>query len=162
MPADSTLREPVIAYIALGANLGDAQAAVRSAIRHIAVSDGVQLLAQSALYQTAPIDSSGDDYINAVLKVSCRLPAYSLLSLLQKIEQLAGRERPYRNAPRVLDLDLLLYGHAWFQSDRLTVPHPRMHERAFVLLPLQEIAPERVSDAQLAAVQGQRIMRLSA
>jgi 2-amino-4-hydroxy-6-hydroxymethyldihydropteridine diphosphokinase len=154
------MREPVIALIALGANLGDAKESVRHAMAAIGQLDGVQMLRCSSLYRSAPIQSSGDDYINAVMKVSSTLPAYSLLSLLQKLERSAGRERPYLNAPRTLDLDLLLYGSAQIQSDQLTVPHPRMRERAFVLLPLREIASELVSDADLRAVADQRIERL--
>jgi 2-amino-4-hydroxy-6-hydroxymethyldihydropteridine diphosphokinase len=82
-----------------------------------------------------------------------------LLDALQAIEQQAGRERPYRNAPRTLDLDLLLYGHARIDSPRLTVPHPRMHERAFVLVPLREIAPDRVSSGAFSGVATQPIAR---
>jgi 2-amino-4-hydroxy-6-hydroxymethyldihydropteridine diphosphokinase len=153
-------REPVIAYIALGANLGDARAAVRAAMDAIGSLPGVKLIVASSLYSTAPIDSSGPDYINAVVKVSCPLPAYSLLGMLQKIEQAAQRERPYRNAPRTLDLDVLLYGSAQIKSDVLAVPHPRMWQRAFVLLPLQEIAPELVSAADLQRVANQQIEKI--
>ena len=149
-----------MAYVALGANLGDARAAVLSAIAQIAGSEGVQLIAQSTLYRTAPIESTGADYINAVVKISTTSPVYSLLSLLQKIEQNAGRERPYHNAPRTLDLDVLLYGGSQILSDVLTVPHPRMMDRAFVLRPLQEIAPELVSAADLQRVTDQRIEKI--
>jgi 2-amino-4-hydroxy-6-hydroxymethyldihydropteridine diphosphokinase len=114
----------------------------------------------SSLYRTAPIESSGEDYINAVVMVSTALPAYSLLRELQKLEQLAGRERPYHNAPRSLDLDLLLYGSASIDSERLSVPHPRMRDRAFVLLPLQEIAPELVSSDELKRLASQRIEKI--
>jgi 2-amino-4-hydroxy-6-hydroxymethyldihydropteridine diphosphokinase len=152
--------DPVIAYIALGANLGDSRAAVRAAMDAIHSLPGVTLMTASSLYSTAPLESSGPDYINAVVKVLCTLSAYSLLSMLQKIENAAQRERPYRNAPRTLDLDLLLYGSAQIESEMLTVPHPRMQERAFVLLPLLEIAPELVSADALNAVVGQRIERL--
>ncbi len=153
-------RDPVIAYIALGANLGDAQQAVRDAVAQIAALSQTQLLICSSLYRTAPVDSSGPDYINAVLKISTHYPAYLLLSLLQKIEQLAGRERHYRNAPRTLDLDILLYGDMQIQSDVLTIPHPRMWDRAFVLLPLHEIAPHLVSADQLAQVTAQGATKL--
>jgi 2-amino-4-hydroxy-6-hydroxymethyldihydropteridine diphosphokinase len=153
-------RKNVIAYVALGANLGDAQASVRLAISAIGQLPGVELMSASSLYRTAPIESSGPDYINAVVKVSTAWPAYALLGLLQGIEQAAGRERPYRNAPRTLDLDLLLYGSASISSERLTVPHPRMWERGFVLLPLREIAADLVRDAALAAVSGQGVFRL--
>jgi 2-amino-4-hydroxy-6-hydroxymethyldihydropteridine diphosphokinase len=152
--------EPVIAYIALGANLGDARAAVLAAVEQIAQTTGMRLMAVSSLYQTAPIESNGADYVNAVVSVLTTLPAHSLLSVLQTLEQEAGRQRPYQNAPRTLDLDLLLYGSATIDSAALTVPHPRMFERAFVLLPLQEIAPERVSDHHLKLVADQRIHKI--
>ena len=93
-------------------------------------------------------------------RLSTTLDAPALLDALQAIEHRAGRERPYRNAPRTLDLDLLLYGDGRIESPRLTVPHPRMHERAFVLVPLAEIAPDRVPAAWLRAVSDQRIGRL--
>lgn len=153
-------RAPVIAYIALGANLGDAQQTVRDAMAQIAQLPQTQWLSSSSLYRTAPIESSGGDYINAVVKVLCTSHAYTLLSLLQNLEQKAGRQRPYRNAPRTLDLDLLLYGSARIDSETLTVPHPRMRERAFVLLPLQEIAPELVSSDDLKRVADQRIEKI--
>ncbi len=161
MKTELISREPVVAYVALGANLGDARSAVLSAVAQMASLQGVQLLAQSALYQTVPLESSGDDYINAVIKISTTLPAYSLLSVLLKIELNAGRERPYFNAPRTLDLDLLLYGSAQISSEQLTVPHLRMWQRAFVLLPLQEIAPELVSTAALSAVACQAIKKIA-
>jgi 2-amino-4-hydroxy-6-hydroxymethyldihydropteridine diphosphokinase len=160
MPELIASRDPVIAYIALGANLGDAQLAVRDAAKQIGALPGTQTLSFSSLYRTAPIDSSGPDYINAVLKISTLYPAYSLLSLLQNIEHSAGRERPYRNSPRTLDLDLLLYGDAQIASDVLTVPHPRMYARAFVLLPLHEIAPSLVNAQQLAKVAAQGVTKL--
>ena len=135
------VREPVPVWIALGANLGDAQQAVRDAIAAIGQLPGTTLTQQSSLYRTAPVDSSGPDYINAVVQINTVLTAPALLAALQAIEQSAGRERPYRNAPRTLDLDILLYGNARISSPTLTVPHPRMHERAFVLVPLSQIAP---------------------
>jgi 2-amino-4-hydroxy-6-hydroxymethyldihydropteridine diphosphokinase len=155
------LKDPVTAYIALGANLpsdlGDAQQTVLWAAEQIQRLDAVSIQAFSSLYRTAPMDSDGPDYINAVMAVSCPWSAYSLLSLLQKIEQTAGRERPYTNAPRTLDLDLLLYGDATIQSEQLSVPHPRMWQRAFVLAPLREIAPQWVNDAQWHAVRAQQL-----
>ena len=102
----------------------------------------------------------GDDYINAVVEIETQLPAPTLLQHLQQIELAAGRERPYVNAPRKLDLDLLLYGDGFIDSPQLTVPHPRMWQRAFVLLPLAEIAPSKVSAAQWDAVKNQRIERV--
>ena len=153
----AVVQPSVTAFVALGANLGDPVAAVAGAIERIGAIAGVRLIVCSALYRTAPIDSSGPDYINAVVEIETVLSAPDLLVELQRIEHEAGRTRPYRNAPRNLDLDLLLYGDAHIASPALTVPHPRMLERAFVLVPLAEIAPQRVSAAQLAAVRQQPI-----
>ena len=157
----------VRAYVALGANLGDAATALRQAVKAI---DGLRLTRvkrASSIYKTEPLDSQpnatglaaalGEDYLNAVIEVETSLPAPELLDWLQQLEQLAGRQRLYHNAPRTLDLDLLLYGSASISSPRLTVPHPRMLERAFVLVPLAEIAPALVSASQLSAVAGQSI-----
>ncbi len=157
MPAP---RAEVTAYVALGANLGNAAMALREALAALNAVAGVRVQSASSLYRTAPIDSSGPDYLNAVAEIATTLTAPALLDALQAIEQAAGRERPYRNAPRTLDLDLLLYGEARIDSFRLTVPHPRMGERAFVLVPLAEIAPRGVSAAMLEAVAAQRIDKL--
>jgi len=154
-------RGPVTVYVALGANLGDARAAVAQALRDLGTLPQTQLLQASSLYRTAPIDSSGPDYINAVAEIRTALAPDTLLAELQKLEQAAGRERPWRNAPRTLDLDILLYDELQLDSPTLTIPHPRMTERAFVLLPLAEIAPSRVTAAQLQAVAGQGISRLA-
>ncbi|MFD2367010.1 2-amino-4-hydroxy-6-hydroxymethyldihydropteridine diphosphokinase [Pseudoduganella sp. GCM10020061] len=157
----------MIAYIGIGANLGDARANVEDALERIARMPHTMLKARSSLYRTAPIDSSGDDYINAVACVDTALDAHGLLDALQAIELAHGRERPYRNAPRTLDLDVLLYGDAIIDSARLQVPHPRMTARAFVLAPLLEIAPQAdipgagPAAAFLAGVAGQAIERLA-
>jgi len=135
---------PVTAYIGIGANLGDARANVLDAFERLHKVPDSTLEAVSSLYRTAPIDSSGDDYINAVARLETSLPAQALLEALFDIEQAHGRERPYYNAPRTLDLDLLLYGDEQIATPTLTVPHPRMHQRAFVLMPLLELAPEVV------------------
>ncbi|UUZ71536.1 2-amino-4-hydroxy-6-hydroxymethyldihydropteridine diphosphokinase [Polaromonas sp. P1(28)-8] len=157
----------VQAYIALGANLGDAAAALRQAASALDRLPLTRVRRMSGLYKTAPLDTDageaiapGGDYLNAVVELETGLAAPALLEQLQRIEQEAGRQRPYRNAPRTLDLDLLLYGSARIESAQLTVPHPRMLLRAFVLVPLAEIAPERVSPEQLAAVAHQAIERL--
>ena len=161
-----TAPQPITAYIALGANLGatlEANAqAVRDAIQAIHALPHVQVTQQSSLYQTAAMESlpgapKSPDYINAVIEVSCTKPAQWLLEQLQKIEQSAGRERPYKNAPRTLDLDILLFGDEKINTATLTVPHPRMWQRAFVLLPLAEIAPQLVSAQSLQAVKGQDV-----
>jgi 2-amino-4-hydroxy-6-hydroxymethyldihydropteridine diphosphokinase len=158
----------VCAYVALGANLGDAASALRQAVQAIGQLPLTQVRRSSSLYKTAPLDTDaggessapGNDYLNAVVELETGLTAPALLSHLQQIEQEAGRERPYRNAPRTLDLDLLLYGSARIESERLTVPHPRMTQRAFVLVPLAEIALGVISAAQLEAVAHQPIVRL--
>ena len=145
------------AYLGLGANLGDATATLHAAIEALAQLPGSSLAARSAFYATAPIDATGPDFINAVARIETSLSAPQLLQALQSLEQAAGRERPYPNAPRTLDLDLLLYGQARIDSPRLTVPHPRMWDRAFVLRPLADVAPEWVSAERLRAVQDQII-----
>lgn len=158
----------VCAYVALGANLGDAAAALQQAVQAIGQLPLTQVCQSSSLYKTAPLDTDagkesaapGNDYLNAVVELETGLTAPALLSHLQQIEQEAGRERPYRNAPRTLDLDLLLYGSAHMDSQRLTLPHPRMTQRAFVLVPLAEIKPGLVSAEQLEAVAHQPIARL--
>ncbi len=154
------MREPVTAYLGLGANLGDARAALALAMADIAGSEGLVLVARSALYRSAPVGCGGPDYINAVVAVHTVLTAPQLLQSLQRIEAAAGRERPYPNAPRTLDLDILLYGDSQIRSAHLTVPHPRMWQRAFVLVPLAQIAPHRVDAAALRAVSDQAIERV--
>jgi 2-amino-4-hydroxy-6-hydroxymethyldihydropteridine diphosphokinase len=151
---------PVTAYIALGANLGNAVQTLQEAIKNLNSIPHTSLVKHSSLYQSAPIDSSGPDYINAVAEVLTYLPAPLLLEKLQNQEHDAGRQRPYPNAPRTLDLDILLYGSAQIQSPMLTVPHPRMAQRAFVLHPLAEIAPQLVPQNALQAVQHQNIIQL--
>jgi 2-amino-4-hydroxy-6-hydroxymethyldihydropteridine diphosphokinase len=155
------MRDWVDAYIGLGANLGDAKQAVRHAIVALAGLPHTELLAASSLYGSAPVDASGPDYVNAVAKLRTKLSAPDLLNQLLRLEALAGRTRPYLNAPRTLDLDLLRFGDACIDSTRLTIPHPRMGERAFVLLPLHEIAPHLVSAHQLQAVALQGAARVS-
>jgi 2-amino-4-hydroxy-6-hydroxymethyldihydropteridine diphosphokinase len=132
-------RPRVPAFIGLGANLGDARATLDAAFVAIAHMPRTELRAASSIYASAPIDSSGPDYLNAVIWIDTGLSPTVLLTQLQRIEHIHGRERPYRNAPRTLDLDLLVYGDRRIDSPTLVVPHPRLHERAFVLLPLAEI-----------------------
>lgn len=129
-------------FVGLGANLGDAVATVRAAFEALDALPGTRCVARSSLYRSAPIDAKGADYINAVAQLQTGLSAAALLEELQAVEARFGRERPYRNAPRTLDLDLLLYGQRRITTPLLTVPHPRLHERAFVLVPLAEIAPD--------------------
>lgn len=131
----------VTAYIGMGANLGDAAASVRSALNELDKLPQTSLRARSSLFRTAPIDADGDDYVNAVAGIDTSLSADELLMHLQSLEQQHGRERPFANAPRTLDLDILLYGDKQIANETLTVPHPRMTQRAFVLIPLLQLDP---------------------
>ena len=152
--------DPVLATLGVGANLGDPRAAVRKAIEDFAQLPSTVTVAVSSLYGSPPLDADGPDYVNAVVQVRTALSPGALLAALQAIEQQAGRERPYRNAPRTLDLDILLYGEHSVDREDLQIPHPRMWQRAFVVLPLAEIAPDLVSPAQVQAVAGQGLHRL--
>lgn len=162
-----------VAYLGLGANLGDAVATLHAAIDALKQSPNMQVLAVSSFYGSKPIGEGADgpNYTNAVAKISTQLSPEALLAAVQSIEQTHGRVRTYRNAPRTLDIDVLLYGQQIIQSDHLCVPHPRMHERAFVLFPLGEITPLLTWTAHdgnmqsleqlLPLVQGQEIHRLT-
>lgn len=132
---------PAVAYIGIGSNLGDAKVQVLDAITQLSRLPKTSISAQSSLFRTAPIDSSGDDYVNAVVRLDTLLVPQALLQALQNIERSFGRERPYPNAPRTLDLDLLLFNELTIADAALTVPHPRMMQRAFVLIPLLQIDP---------------------
>jgi 2-amino-4-hydroxy-6-hydroxymethyldihydropteridine diphosphokinase len=151
---------PVMACVALGANLGDAVATVQQALRDVAGLPETQLFKASSLYRSEPYEALGPDFINAVALVQTQLNPLDLLHALQALELQSGRERPFKNAPRTLDLDIIFYGDLLLNTPELTLPHPRWHERAFVLQPLAEVWPERVSAAQLAAVQHQAIQRM--
>ena len=151
---------PVMACVALGANLGDAVATLQQALRDMAGLPETQLYKASSLYRSAPYEALGPDFINAVALVHTQLSPMALLHALQALELQSGRERPFKNAPRTLDLDIIFYGDVSLETPELTLPHPRWHERAFVLQPLVEVWPERVTAAQLAAVQDQTIQRM--
>lgn len=144
-------------YVGLGANLGDRGEALLQALRAMAALPQTQLLAVSSLYSSAPVDATGPDYLNAVAALQTQQSPGAFLQALQTVELAAGRERPYRNAPRTLDLDILLWGNAQLDTPALTVPHPRMYERAFVLLPLAQLDASLVRADQLAGVADQRI-----
>ena len=154
------MREPVTACIALGANLGDARYTVMQAIKYIDHISGCSVMATSRLYRTAPWQAQGPDFVNAVVRIETHLTAPELLQALQALELAAGRERPYVNAPRTLDLDILLYGAGRIDSPKLTIPHPRMMQRAFVLYPLADVWPDFVQLKDLQRVQDQHISRL--
>jgi 2-amino-4-hydroxy-6-hydroxymethyldihydropteridine diphosphokinase len=133
--------QTVVAYVGLGANLGQPQTTLAQATQTLSRLEKTKLLAVSPTYRTEPLDAQGPDFFNAVAQLQTQLLPFELLAALQKIELNHGRERPYQNAPRTLDLDLLLYGEQLIQTPTLTVPHPRLHERAFVLRPLNDLTP---------------------
>lgn len=136
-----TMPAPVRAFVGVGANLGDAQASVRAALQALGRLPETRCVAASSLYRSLPVEATGPDFINAVAELHSTLPALALLRELQAIERAFGRVRSVRNAPRTLDLDLLLHGEQVLHDDVLTLPHPRLHLRAFVLRPLAELAP---------------------
>ena len=139
------MMEPIqqCAFIALGSNLAEPERQVTQAFAALAQLPQTRLLAQSSLYRSAPVGYTEQaDFMNAVAQLETGLAPHDLLHSLLGIERTFGRVRDFRNAPRTLDLDLLLYGGLMFHEPGLTLPHPRMHERAFVLLPLVEIAPD--------------------
>jgi 2-amino-4-hydroxy-6-hydroxymethyldihydropteridine diphosphokinase len=159
VPADAV-------FVGLGANLGDAAGTLRQALRALSELPGTEVTGVSSLYRSAPVDAQGPDFVNAVARLRTALAPLALLQALQAIELRHGRERPYRNAPRTLDLDLLLFGSLQLASPALTLPHPRMHQRAFVLRPLAELSPDLeipgrgfVADA-LVCCAGQAVERL--
>ncbi|MBF4988032.1 2-amino-4-hydroxy-6-hydroxymethyldihydropteridine diphosphokinase [Methylophilus sp. 14] len=131
------------ALIALGSNLQQPETQVSNAIAVLASTPGLSLIKASSLYATAPVGYDNQpDFINAVVQVATEIPAPQLMQLLLEIEQTFGRERPFPNAPRILDLDLLDYDGMQLDTELLKLPHPRMHERGFVILPLAEIVPD--------------------
>lgn len=127
------------AFIGMGGNLGDVAARLREALRGLATLPGTQIEAVSGLYRTRPVDASGPDYLNAVAVLQSALGPHELLRALLGLELAHDRERPYQNAPRTLDLDLLWYGAHVCETPTLILPHPRMMQRAFVLVPLAEV-----------------------
>jgi 2-amino-4-hydroxy-6-hydroxymethyldihydropteridine diphosphokinase len=133
---------------------------VQQALGDLTQLDGTRVVRASSLYRTAPHEASGPDFINAVALLETQLSPLDLLHALQQIEQAHGRQRPYKNAPRTLDLDLIFHGDAQLATTELTLPHPRWTERAFVLVPLAQVCPERVTADLLAAVSHQTIEKI--
>ena len=160
------MSDAIVAYVGLGSNLGNPEASVRAAIKALNAPPAIVVSKQSSLYQTAPLEAGGDDYINAVVELRTKLSPIELLHFLQRIENQFGRVRPFQNAPRTLDCDLLLYDHDILTTPSLIIPHPRVQQRAFVLIPLMEIAPEiqipgvGPLKALLAAVTDQQIRKV--
>ncbi len=155
------------AFVGIGANLGDPVARVRGAAAALAALPQTRLVASSSLYRTAPVGHAAqDDFVNAACLLETALPPRELLERLHAIEAAAGRERPFRDAPRTLDLDLLLYGGETIAEPGLEVPHPRLHERAFALAPVIELDPGCVIPGRgparewLARARDQRVEKL--
>ncbi len=156
-----------LAYVGLGANVGEPRRQLRAALAELNGLPKTRITASSSFYRSAPLDHTDQpDFLNAVVQLDTELAAEALLDRLQEIENRHGRERPYPGAPRTLDLDLLLHGVQSIATPRLTLPHPRMHKRAFVLEPLTEIAPDIAIPGRgaarelLAACHGQNIERV--
>jgi 2-amino-4-hydroxy-6-hydroxymethyldihydropteridine diphosphokinase len=167
MAAPTPAKTSCDAFVGLGSNLGDRAAEIDRACDEIAALPTTTVVARSSRYASAPLDASGGEYLNAVARVRTSLAPLELLRALQAIEIRHGRLRPFAGAPRTLDLDLLLYDDLELATDELSLPHPRLHERAFVLAPLLEIAPElvvpgrgKVSDLR-SAVASQPVARLN-
>lgn len=157
-----------LAYVGIGSNLDQPADQVRRALQELAAIRDTRLQAQSSLYRSAPLGHAAQpEFVNAVAALQTALSPGELLAELKTIEKRHGRERSFANAPRTLDLDLLLFGNAVSRSADLVLPHPRMHERAFVLEPLLEIAPDAAipghgaAREQLARCAGQRVERVA-
>jgi len=148
-------------HISLGGNLGSPRQILEQAINDMSKLVGMSFVKCSSFYKTQPVNAKGPDYINCVACYDVTLSPEVLLNKLQILESNAGRIRLYRNAPRTLDLDILLFGQKIVETKSLTIPHPRMWDRAFVLIPLNEIYPGLVSKSQLQLVSCQQIEKLS-
>jgi 2-amino-4-hydroxy-6-hydroxymethyldihydropteridine diphosphokinase len=149
-----------IAYVGIGSNLDDPRAHVTRAFDELDQLPHTRVVRKSSLYRSAPLGYAAQpDFVNAVAQLETALPAERLLDELQQLEARHGRTRSFANAPRTLDLDVLLFGDLELRTKALTVPHPRMHERAFVLEPLLEIAPHLHFD--LNACKNQKVERIA-
>ena len=155
-----------VAFVGLGANVGDPREQLIAAFGALAALPQTRLTGRSSLYRSAPLGYAAQaDFVNAVARIETGLSAQALLAALLSIEQRQGRSRSFANAPRTLDADLLLYGELRIDTPALTVPHPRMHERAFVLAPLLEVDPAAAIPGRgpaatcLEACRAQRVAR---
>ena len=148
-----------VAYVGVGSNLDDPRTHVLQALNALDRLPHTRLVKRSSLYRSAPLGHAAQpDFINAVAQLETGLPAERLLAELQEIEARHGRTRSFPNAPRTLDLDVLLYGELSLDLPNLKIPHPRMHERAFVLQPLMEVAPQL--QLSFAACANQEVERI--
>jgi 2-amino-4-hydroxy-6-hydroxymethyldihydropteridine diphosphokinase len=155
------------AYVGIGSNLKDPRAQVLQAFNELDGLPHTRVVKKSSLYRTAPMGHAAQpDFINAVAQLETGLPAERLLAELQQLEARHGRKRSFANAPRTLDLDILLFGNATIRTPALTIPHPRMHERAFVLKPLVEVFVQAtipghgLATALLASCEDQKVERI--
>ncbi|WP_084242220.1 2-amino-4-hydroxy-6-hydroxymethyldihydropteridine diphosphokinase [Planomicrobium okeanokoites] len=131
-------------YLSLGSNMGDRVGMLRQAVRLLEGHPAIEVMNISSLYETAPVGFTEQDaFLNMVVQLQTDLTAYELLEICQNIEQTLDRKREIRWGPRTIDLDILLYNQDKFETENLVIPHPRMHERAFVLVPLLELDPEQ-------------------
>jgi len=131
-----------IAYIGFGSNLGDRDGYIRQALSELASTDGITLLRVSSLYETAPVGYTNQGkFLNGVAEIETSVPPHTLLALLKGIEAKLGRQHRVRWGPREIDLDILIYGERQISTPELTIPHPEMQRRGFVLIPLAELAP---------------------
>ena len=152
-----------VAYVGIGSNLQDPVRQVQDALSELDRMPQTRVVKRSSLYRTAAVGYAAQpDFINAVAQLETGLPAERLLAEAQDIEARHGRKRSFPNAPRTLDLDVLLFGKVEMRTPQLEIPHPRMHERAFVLKPLLEIAPDLRERYQTAldACAGQKVERI--
>jgi len=148
-----------IAYVGIGSNLDDPRSHVLKAFEELERLPHTRLVRKSSLYRSAPVGHAAQpDFVNAVARLETGLPAERLLAELQEIEARHGRRRSFPNAPRTLDLDILLYGDLMLRTPDLEIPHPRMHQRSFVLKPLLEISPELAGRFEVCP--GQKIERI--
>lgn len=132
-------------YLSLGSNLGDRKAQLQEAVRLLQSNPSISNMKMSSIYETAPVGYLNQDaFLNLVIRLKTSLSPLGLLDACQEIEQALHRERLVRWGPRTVDLDVLLYGQEQLATERLTIPHPRMYERAFVLVPLQELMPSLI------------------
>lgn len=128
--------------LGLGGNIGDAKQTLKDAIICLAQNPHIEVTSRSCYYKSAPINATGEDFVNNVIAITTNLDPLTLLKVCQSVEDTFGRERPFPNAPRTIDIDILTYDNLEQNHPDLTLPHPRMVERLFVLLPLLEIEPE--------------------
>nr|BEI32159.1 2-amino-4-hydroxy-6-hydroxymethyldihydropteridine diphosphokinase [Planococcus sp. (in: firmicutes)] len=132
-------------YLSLGSNLGDRKAQLQEAVRLLQTNPSISNIKMSSIYETAPVGYLDQHaFLNLVIRLETSLSPLELLDICQEIEQALHRERLVRWGPRTVDLDVLLYGKEQLATERLTIPHPRMYERAFVLVPLQELMPSLI------------------